>query len=255
MAITRITAQRLCTAPEFELFEASMPASARQLSPARLRQKVTRARRLRDKYRDLAKRQRLEARGKRAPQRSRPAQGQENTERKAQLFQETLERFETQLRRTAGDAAPAAAGAGNGAAGKGAAKGAAKKGAARKGAATDSAAEEGAAKKAAVKKGAVKKGAAKKGAAKKGAAEKGAATKSAARKGKAKKSAKRSPAADAARPAPPGKAGAAAMKGGRSRPAVRGPQDAKQQAQGTVARSHTRASTQRTQSRRDNRGK
>lgn len=104
MPISRASAQRLCTSPEFDLVEASFPANAKQLTPSRLRQKVARARRLRDKYRDLAKRQRLEARGKRAPQRSRPAQGHENTDRKAQLFQETLDRFETQLQRM--DAAP-----------------------------------------------------------------------------------------------------------------------------------------------------
>lgn len=102
MPISRPTAQRLCTKPEFELVEASFPARAKQLTPGRLRQKVVRARKLRDKYRDLAKRQRLEARGKRAPQRSRPAQGNENTDRKAQLFQETLDRFEAQLRRSDG---------------------------------------------------------------------------------------------------------------------------------------------------------
>lgn len=100
MPISRTSAQRLCTKPEFELVDASFPARVKELTPGRLRQKVARARKLRDKYRDLSKRQRLEARGKRAPQRSRPAQGHENTDRKAELFQETLERFETQLRRT-----------------------------------------------------------------------------------------------------------------------------------------------------------
>jgi hypothetical protein len=218
MAITRTTAQRLCSAPEFELVEASLPPSARQLTPGRLRQKVTRARRLRDKYRDLAKRQRLEARGKRAPQRARPAQGQENTERKAQLFQETLERFETQLSRTAADAAPDTAGA----------------------------AKNATAKKATAKKATAKKATAKKTTAKKATAKKGAAKKGAAKKGAAKKA--------TARPASPGKAGAAAMKGARSRPSVRGPQDAKQQARGATSRAHTRASNQRTQGRRDNRG-
>jgi hypothetical protein len=242
MAITRITAQRLCTAPEFELFEASLPPSAKQLTPGRLRQKVTRARRLRDKYRDLAKRQRLEARGKRAPQRARPAQGQENTERKAQLFQETLERFETQLRRTATDAAPATAGTAKTKSQKGVpGSSPAKKGAAKKGVAKKGVAKQGAAKKGVAKQGAAKKGAAKKGAAKQGVAKQGAAKKGAAKKG-------------AAKPASPGKAGAAAMKGARSRPSVRGPQDAKQQAQGTAARAHARASQQRSQGRRDNRG-
>jgi hypothetical protein len=58
MAISRSSAERLCSGPELELVEASYPANAKQLSPARLQQKIQRARRLRDKYRDLAKQQR-----------------------------------------------------------------------------------------------------------------------------------------------------------------------------------------------------
>jgi hypothetical protein len=98
MAISRSSAARLCTAQELELVEASHPSTAKHLSPARLRQKVSRSRKLRDKYRDLSKRQRLEARGKRDPRSARPARGHENTDRKVRLFQETLERFETALK-------------------------------------------------------------------------------------------------------------------------------------------------------------
>jgi hypothetical protein len=107
MAISRTTAQRLCTKPEFELVEASFAPHVKTLSPARLRQKVARTRRLRDKYRDLARRQRLEARGKRSPQRARPAQGHDNTDRKATLFQEVLDRFEIQLGRAEPDSGSA----------------------------------------------------------------------------------------------------------------------------------------------------
>jgi hypothetical protein len=94
MAIARSTAERLSTAAELQLVEASYPATAKQLTPGRLRQKIQRARKLRDKYRDLSKRQRLEARGKRDASGTRPAKGNANTERKAELFQEVLERFE-----------------------------------------------------------------------------------------------------------------------------------------------------------------
>jgi hypothetical protein len=181
MTISLNNARRLCTKPEFELVEASKIVNMKQLTPARLQQKVGRARRLRDKYRDLAKRQRLEARGKQAPRKSRPSQGHENTERKAQLFQEVLERFETGLARAAA--------------------------------------------------GGAKAGVAKAGVAKAGVA--GAAAEKAA----------------------PSKAGAAAMKGARQRPAKRGPQDAKQKAQGTVARAHTQAANRRSQRKRDSGGR
>jgi hypothetical protein len=232
MAITRSAAQRLCTQPEFELFEASMPANARQLTPGRLRQKVERARRLRDKYRDLAKRQRLEARGKRTPQRARPAAGNENTVRKAELFDEVLQRFQRQLERATATA-PAAAGP-----------------AARKPAAKKSTAKEPAGKKSAGKKSAGKESAGKKSAGKKLAAKKSAPKKSAAQKSVATRSAA-GPAAGGARTAEPAQAGATAARGARSRPGGPGVQDAKQQARGKTAHAHGRAANRRGQQRRD----
>jgi hypothetical protein len=232
MAITRSAAQRLCTQPEFELFEASMPANARQLTPGRLRQKVERARRLRDKYRDLAKRQRLEARGKRTPQRARPAAGNENTVRKAELFDEVLQRFQRQLERATATA-PAAAG-------PAARKPAAKKSTAKEPAAKKSTAKEPAGKKSAGKKSAGKESAGKKSAGKKLAAKKSVATRSAA-----------GPAAGGARTAEPAQAGATAARGARSRPGGPGVQDAKQQARGKTAHAHGRAANRRGQQRRD----
>jgi hypothetical protein len=210
MTIPRNTAQRLCTAAEFELVEASYPASAKQLSPARLRQKVQRARKLRDKYRDLAKRQRLEMRGKREASSRRPAQGHENTDRKAELFQEVLDRFETQLSRTGdGDGQPDAGKAG--------------------------------AKKAGAKKAGAKKAGAKKAGAKKAGARKAGAGEASAEDA--------GPAAGGARPAAPGRPGAAALKGARQRP------DSAQAAQAKVSRAHNRASNRRSQTTRDTRGR
>jgi hypothetical protein len=221
MTISLNNARRLCTKPEFELVEASKIVNMKQLTPARLQQKVGRARRLRDKYRDLAKRQRLEARGKQAPRKSRPSQGHENTERKAQLFQEVLERFETGLAR--------------------AAAGGAKAGVAKAGV------EKAGVKKAGVKKAGVKKAGVKKAGVKKAGVEKAGVAKAGV--------AKAGVAGAAAEKAAPSKAGAAAMKGARQRPAKRGPQDAKQKAQGTVARAHTQAANRRSQRKRDSGGR
>jgi hypothetical protein len=213
--ISRATASRLCTRPELDLVDASYPANAKLLSPGRLRQKVGRARKLRDKYRDLARRQRSESRGKSEPRRSRPAAGHDNTTRKAELFAEVLDRFEAQLERSSGQSATI---------GSGAKSDATKAGAKQK----PGAKKTGAKKTGAKKTGAKKTGAKKTGAKKTGATEIG-----------------RSPAGGQARPAAPGRPGAAAMKGARQRP------DAKQQARGRTERAHNRAAGRRSQKRRD----
>jgi hypothetical protein len=218
--ISRATASRLCTRPELDLVDASYPANAKLLSPGRLRQKVGRARKLRDKYRDLARRQRSESRGKSEPRRSRPAAGHDNTTRKAELFAEVLDRFEAQLERSSGQSATI---------GSGAKSDATKAGAKQKPGAKKTGAKKTGAKKTGAKKtGAKKTGAKKTGAKKTGATEIG-----------------RSPAGGQARPAAPGRPGAAAMKGARQRP------DAKQQARGRTERAHNRAAGRRSQKRRD----
>jgi hypothetical protein len=216
MAISRSIAARLCTKPELELVEASFPPDVKQLTPVRLRQKVERTRRIRDKYRDLSKRQRLESRGKTDPRRSRPAQGNANTERKATLFDETLGRFEKQLARSGWDRSADALDSPSTASKPGAA------------AAESDADAVGAA-------GAKKTGAKKTGAKKTGA------------KKVASRKVGRAPAAGEAKAARPGKAGAAALKGARQRP------DSAQQAQPKAAGAHNRASGQRSQRKRDNR--
>jgi len=97
MAVSKARAKQLTTKREFELLEASWGRELSSLSPARLRQKVQRARTMRDKFRDLARQQAGEARGKRDPKSTRPARSNQNTKLKAQIFDEALGRFEERL--------------------------------------------------------------------------------------------------------------------------------------------------------------
>lgn len=95
MPVSRAQAKEICTKPEFELVEASFRPAVTELTPARLRSKAQRARRLQDKYRDLAERQN---RGTKETQPGRPrSRANQRTERKARLFAETRERFEKRL--------------------------------------------------------------------------------------------------------------------------------------------------------------
>ncbi|TVP54437.1 MAG: hypothetical protein EA351_13220 [Gemmatimonadales bacterium] len=97
MAISKSDARPLCTKREWEMLSQSWPPELAKVTPGRLRQKVQRARNIRDKYRDLARQQAGEARGKRNPKSTRAAQGNRNTKLKAQIFDEALERFQARL--------------------------------------------------------------------------------------------------------------------------------------------------------------
>jgi hypothetical protein len=95
MPVTRAQAKEICTKPEYELVESSFRPAVTSLTAARLRSKVERSRKLQDKFRELAKKQNRESKEKQSGQ----ARGTSNqrTERKAQLFAETRERFEKRL--------------------------------------------------------------------------------------------------------------------------------------------------------------
>jgi len=97
MTISKREARPLCTKREWEMLSQSWEPELSRVTPGRLRQKVQRARTLRDKYRDLARQQAGEARGKRDAKSTRPAQGNRNTELKARIFDEALERFQARL--------------------------------------------------------------------------------------------------------------------------------------------------------------
>lgn len=114
MAYTLTQARGLLTAAELSLFDQSRAAPIKDLTLARLRGKVTRARALRDKYRDLYRRQTVATRGTPASQRSAAGGDNARTGHKAEVFAEVLGRFEDRLtllegraEREAGKAAPA----------------------------------------------------------------------------------------------------------------------------------------------------
>jgi hypothetical protein len=94
MPVTRAQAKEICTKPEYELVEASFRPAVTEMTPARLRSKIERARKLQDKNRQQAEKQNRETKD-REPGRQRSANLR--TERKAKLFAETRERFEKRL--------------------------------------------------------------------------------------------------------------------------------------------------------------
>jgi hypothetical protein len=98
MAYTMKRARALCSGSELELVAASFSAAQDAASPARLKAQIVRARRLRDKYRDLWRRQRLANRERTGTKVGARPGSNARTKEKAQLFEETLKRFERQWR-------------------------------------------------------------------------------------------------------------------------------------------------------------
>jgi hypothetical protein len=98
MAYSITQARTLLTAAELELFDQSRADPIKALTLARLRGKVTRARTLRDKYRDLFRRQTVAVRGASSTKgRSPVGADNERTQRKADILQEVLGRFEARV--------------------------------------------------------------------------------------------------------------------------------------------------------------
>ncbi len=99
MPVNMAQARALCSKAELQLVLESTVGRIGKLAARQLRVNMAKARKLRDKFRDLASGQRGEARGKRAPRSRRPAQGNANTVRKERLFGEALARFQRRLDR------------------------------------------------------------------------------------------------------------------------------------------------------------
>jgi hypothetical protein len=102
------TARSLLTDSEYELVQQASPKYIGKLSERQLKQGLDRARKLRDKNRELGQRQRRATRGKpgRAGKKSsRPVgpEGAENTRRKIELFEQAMERYEASLSRFRGE--------------------------------------------------------------------------------------------------------------------------------------------------------
>lgn len=93
MPYDRRQIRKLTTASEFELVDASSADSIRRLSAQALQKNIARARRLRDKQRDLLRRQRLASRSRTGTK----ATGNARTAQKAEVFDETLNRFTRRL--------------------------------------------------------------------------------------------------------------------------------------------------------------
>lgn len=96
MSYTLRQVQPLLTKPELELFHASRAGALKELTARQLASKVTRARALRDKYRDTYRRQTVATRT--GPAKDRQQMGGENnrTEIKADILADVLQRFEAQ---------------------------------------------------------------------------------------------------------------------------------------------------------------
>lgn len=97
MAISRATAKPLCTSSEYDLANESYPPLVMALEAKALRSRISRARRLRDKYTDLAAKQTREIKGRAAPTRRKTPTGNSGTVTKRAFFAETLARFEARL--------------------------------------------------------------------------------------------------------------------------------------------------------------
>ncbi len=96
MAYNSQTARALCSASELELVRASFARGTDIAPRARLKAQLVRVRRLRDKYRDLWRRQRLASRERTGTKLGARPGSNVRTKEKAQLFAETLARFERQ---------------------------------------------------------------------------------------------------------------------------------------------------------------
>jgi hypothetical protein len=94
MAFNRNHARPLCSDAEYKLFTASLADEIGALTPVQLRSKIQRARKLRDKYRDLFKRQRLANRARTGTKKGARPETNVRTSDKARLFDEALGRFQ-----------------------------------------------------------------------------------------------------------------------------------------------------------------
>lgn len=93
MTYDRRRIRELTTSSELELVDSSFPPAIRNLSARMLRSNISRARRLRDKQRDLQRRQRLAHRDRVGTKQG----AAQRTARKARIFGQTLARFARRL--------------------------------------------------------------------------------------------------------------------------------------------------------------
>jgi hypothetical protein len=101
MPYNRIAAQKLLTSAELALFDAGNAGALAALDRRTLAAKVERTRKLRDKYRDLYRRQRLATRERTGSKRGLSGAANERTKQKEALFADLLGRFQVRLEKVA----------------------------------------------------------------------------------------------------------------------------------------------------------
>ena len=252
MAYNRKHAQTLCNRTEFQLFESSLKGAIEKLPQARVQEGIQRARTLRQKYRDLHQRQRLATRDRTGSKKGAKPATNERTEQKIKLFAEVLERFELRLK-TLKLAAKATATQKAGTQKVGTQKAATKKVGTRKALTQKTAAQTTVAKKTVAKKTAAKKTVAKKTATQKTPAKKAGTRKTAIKKTAVRKTTSKKVGASKAAAKKGTPQGSAAMAPGlmSEQASVSGERQRQQNTRGKAVKGHQRASTQRTQAKRD----
>jgi hypothetical protein len=109
LAINKTQAAKLLNAAEMDMFNASRAPTIKQLTDTRLTAKVKRARTLRDKFRDLLRRQKLSSRKKTGTKTGTSGSANERTAIKAEIFDDILQRFSKRLEQVHAAAAKEAA--------------------------------------------------------------------------------------------------------------------------------------------------
>jgi len=97
MAYGLVTARKICNAPELELFTASLASSDVKWTHAKLKAKIERTRRLRDRNRDLVRRTRVANQKSTGSKTGTRVSAVALGEQKAKLFDEALSRFVAKL--------------------------------------------------------------------------------------------------------------------------------------------------------------
>jgi hypothetical protein len=96
MTYNRLHARALLNASELALFERSVGNALADLTPLQLRREVKRASTLRDKCRDLLRRQKLATRSRTGSKSSTSGDANARTQQKVKLFEEVLQRLDRQ---------------------------------------------------------------------------------------------------------------------------------------------------------------
>ncbi|MCQ9618383.1 hypothetical protein L1889_18255 [Paenalcaligenes niemegkensis] len=97
MAHARTEVKKLLTAQELELYDFGSSTEINKLTKPQLRTKLERSRKLRDKYRDLFRRQRLALRSEVGSKSGTKGNANDRTRQKEEIFAEVVARFESRI--------------------------------------------------------------------------------------------------------------------------------------------------------------